>query len=44
MNILHPVAIQTVNDYKFNIINLRENEDQNTEIKESYFLLYDYFY
>lgn len=42
MNILHPIPIQTVNDYKFNIINLRENEDQDSLIKESYFLLYDY--
>jgi hypothetical protein len=35
---LNPLIKQTINDYTFNIINLRDE----TNIKESYFLLYDY--
>ena len=34
----HPLSSHIINDYKYNIINLRDDSD----IKESYFLLYDY--
>jgi len=38
INILHPFPNETINDNSYNIINLRDE----TDIKESYFLLYDY--
>ena len=36
--LIHPLSNYTINDFKFNIINLRDD----LEIKESYFALYDY--
>jgi hypothetical protein len=36
--LIHPLPNYTINEYKFNIINLRDDYD----IKETYFSLYDY--